>query len=82
MISKMEIFEKALENEKISNQSILTFVKNANDAGDLLFTFLTMVCKWTEEANASQIDFENKLKRQSFCFVSFIKNWRNVFVAE
>lgn len=53
-----EIFEKALEHEKIVTQSIFNILKNANDEGDFatvsfLQWFVTEQVE--EEANASQL---------------------------
>jgi ferritin len=54
----VEIFEKALEHEKIVTKSIFNIVKNANDEGD--FATVSFM-QWfineqvEEEANASQL---------------------------
>ncbi len=56
--SAVEIFEKALEHEKIVTQSIFNILKNANDEGDFAtVSFLQWFVneQVEEEANASQL---------------------------
>ncbi len=57
-ISAKEIFEKALEHEKVVTKSIFNILKNANDEGDFAtVSFLQWFVneQVEEEANASQL---------------------------